>query len=119
MVSNRTSFYTALAALVWCVLVFSFTGCKQNDAPQTKSTSPVVVDTVKAAPQSNVSQPVKPRSPASDDARQALLKRKGELMAKQKRIRASESLTPAQKDSALQVLEAESIEISRKLLAVP
>ena len=56
------------------------------------------------------------RSASQDSARAELLRRKGELLMAQKRIRNSDQMTRAQKDSALCAIESESIELSKKLL---
>ena len=53
-----------------------------------------------------------------EQLRRILLRRKGEILTAQKKIRLSDQLTPAQKDSLLQPLEAESINISKQMLAV-
>ena len=53
---------------------------------------------------------------AQDTARANLLRRKGELLMARKRVLASAEMTRAQKDSALRVIEKESVELSTKLL---
>jgi hypothetical protein len=51
-------------------------------------------------------------------ARQVLLKRKGEILVAQKAIRSSELLSASERDSLLKPLQAESIELSERLVAV-
>ena len=52
-----------------------------------------------------------------DRVREILLRRKGEVLMTQRDVRADAALSEAQKDSLLRALEAESIEISKRLLA--
>jgi hypothetical protein len=58
-----------------------------------------------------VAAPAKP-----DSVREDLLRRKGELLMARKRILASSEMTRSQKDSALQTIEEESVELSKKML---
>jgi len=98
-----------------CVLLCALIGlasCRRTERtrpnPQSAST-----DTVRPSPAAS-SVPTPPV--AQDTARANLLRRKGELLMARKRVLASAEMTRAQKDSALRVIEKESVELSKKLL---
>jgi hypothetical protein len=99
-----------------CVLVcalFALASCRRAESPRPDPQTTITADTVPTlrAPSSNPAPP-----PSQDSTRASLLQRKGELLMARKKVLASSEMTRAQKDSALQAIEKESVELSKELL---
>lgn len=122
--TKRSSYHVVVFALALGSLLaaLAILSCGRADAPRPQSADPGIRDSVRhesTNPSASSLSPDKaavPRPTVQDSVREKLLRRKGELLMAQKRVRNSDNMTLSQKDSALRAIEEESIELSKKLL---
>jgi hypothetical protein len=144
--AGRRTLYSFLrwagtAILIACIFVpvLTLSGCKRSDPPaaQIPQSTPVKVEsTAPVTPPLDHHAVLDPyiqkrvvvrqqlaglmkQSPRDIDAiKDLLLQRKGEILSTQKQVRQLSALSPAEKDSLLNILDAESVEISTRLVSL-